>query len=297
MVVGARGSFDAVERYIAAKLAEQDPLSARSINMTVTLLGAILESAVERDLIARNPARGKKRRVREHATRRTYLDTAEQISALLDAARDLDARARPDRSHVRRRAMIATLTFAGLRIGEMCALRWRDVDLASGWLSVGEAKTDGGIRRVRIRGALRDELVAIRALAGDDPDAYVFATSTGRRPGRDNVRNRVLAPAVKLASSRLVERGFAPLPDGLTPHALRRTFASVLYALGEDPGVVMDEMGHSDPALALRIYRQAMRREADEKERLRALVEGSDWAKIGQRADSEAAEPSDRAVA
>jgi integrase len=58
----------------------------------------------------------------------------------------------------------------------------------------------------------------------------------------------------------------------MTPHSLRRTFCSLLYALGEDPGTVMDEMGHTDPALALRVYRQAMRRGKDEKAALRALV-------------------------
>jgi hypothetical protein len=35
----------------------------------------------------------------------------------------------------------------------------------------------------------------------------------------------------------------------------------------------MDEMGHADPALALRIYRQAMRRDEVEISRLRATVE------------------------
>ena len=55
---------------------------------------------------------------------------------------------------------------------------------------------------------------------------------------------------------------------------MRRTFASILYAIGEDPGVVMDEMGHTDPALALRVYRQAMRRGEDEKASLQLLVEG-----------------------
>ncbi|HEY2632137.1 MAG TPA: tyrosine-type recombinase/integrase [Solirubrobacteraceae bacterium] len=80
--------------------------------MTVILLGAILEGAVERELIAHNPARGKGKRVRERAPRRTYLD----------------------RRHIERKAMMATLVFAGLRIGELCALRWRDVDLEAGWL-------------------------------------------------------------------------------------------------------------------------------------------------------------------
>ena len=44
------------------------------------------------------------------------------------------------------------------------------------------------------------------------------------------------------------------------------------------PGVVMDEMGHTDPALALRVYRQSMRRGEDEKAALRALVEGGETA-------------------
>jgi integrase len=86
----------------------------------------------------------------------------------------------------------------------------------------------------------------------------------------------VLAPAVKLASVRLIEHGRTPLSERITPHSLRRTFASVLYALGEDPGIVMDEMGHTDPALALRVYRQTMRRGEDEKRRLRTLVDGGD---------------------
>jgi hypothetical protein len=38
----------------------------------------------------------------------------------------------------------------------------------------------------------------------------------------------------------------------------------------------MDEMGHTDPALAPRVYRQAMRRGEDEKAQLRALVEGAE---------------------
>ena len=43
-------------------------------------------------------------------------------------------------------------------------------------------------------------------------------------------------------------------------------------------------MGHTDPAFALRVYRQAMRRGDDEKAQLRALVEGDQMAFIGIRA-------------
>ncbi len=284
-------TYKTVEDWITRKLAEDKPLSARSINMALTLLAAILEGAVERELIARNPAKGKSRRAREREPKRSYLDTAQQVEALLVAAGEMDTNARDDRRHVQRRAMLATFIFGGLRISELSALRWRDVDLAGGWLQVQDSKTDAGRRKVKIRAGLRDELLAVKMRHDGmvDQEAFVFGTSTGGLFTATNIRKRVLAPAVELASATLVKHGFAPLPDGLTPHSLRRTFASVLYAIGEDPGIVMDEMGHTDPALALRVYRQSMRRDDGEKARLRALIEGGadvpvELAVIGRRA-------------
>jgi integrase len=149
-------------------------------------------------------------------------------------------------------------------------------------LTVGQAKTDAGRRKIKIRGALRDELVALKARGAASPAGYVFATSTGQRFGSENFRNRVLAAAVKRANETLSERDEAPLPR-LTLHSLRRTFASLLYALGEPPTVVMAEMGHTTPALALNrnLYAQVMRRGEDEKAALAAPVEGSNgpmWA-------------------
>src|SRR5271154_1855103 len=259
-----------IERYIAVKLAEDDPLSARSINMTVILLGAILERAVRHELIGRNPAKGC--RAKERAPARSYLETAGQIRVLLDAAGELDADAARDRRHVKRRAMIATLVFAGLRIGEMLSLDLDSIDLADGWLDTA-SKTDAGERKVKIRGALHDELASVKADAVTG-QRLAFPTRTGRQMSPENFRSRVLAAAIKRANENLAAAGLPPLPGKITPHSLRRTFCSLLYALGEDPGTVMDEMGHTDPALALRVYRQAMRRGEGEKAQLRALVEG-----------------------
>jgi integrase len=276
-----------VDRYRAAKLRAGE-LSPRSINMTLTLLAAILETAVDYGLLAANTAKGRKRRARETRPRRSYLDTAEQIAALLDAAGELDSRAAVGHRHIRRRAMLATLTFAGLRLGELLALRWRDADLAAGRLRITDAKTAAGVRDVRLRPALRDELAALKANGNPRPDELVFATTTRKAVGASNLRRRVLAPAIKLANERLTKAGAAPLPAGLTPHSLRRTFASVLYALGETPPVVMAEMGHTTPHLALAIYAQVMSRDAGQVEELRALVNGTDWAPAGHPGDSEA---------
>jgi integrase len=51
-----------------------------------------------------------------------------------------------------------------------------------------------------------------------------------------NVRNRVLAKAAERANEELHQAAATPLPDGLTPHRRRHTFASLLVALGTDPG-------------------------------------------------------------
>ena len=257
------------------------PLSNSTINRTIGLLAQILDVAVEYELIGSNPARGKRRRLAQERPRRAYLDSASQVAALLDAAGELDAEARADRQHVPRRPMIATLVFAGLRIGELLELRWRDVDLATGWLWVREAKTEAGRRKVKLRPALRDGLIAHKTTTRHArAEDFVFGTATGARQSPSNVRGRVLARAIERADARLAERDEAPLPQ-LTPHALRRSFASILYAIGEPPPVVMAEMGHTDPALALAIYAQSMRRDEGENERLEALVSGLDWAQLG----------------
>lgn len=81
----------------------------------------------------------------------------------------------------------------------------------------------------------------------------------------------------------LSERDSEPLQPRLTPHSLRRTFASLLFAVGEHPPYVMAQMGHTSPNLTLAVYAREMDRRDGEPERLKALVEGRDWAASGQQ--------------
>jgi integrase len=136
-----------------------------------------------------------------------------------------------------------------------------------------------------------DELLAVKASAPDTrAEAFVFATSQGKPTNASAIRSRVLARAIEQANKTLEKAGSPPLPDRLTPHSLRRTFASLLYALGENPAVVMAEMGHTDPVLALAIYAQAMRRDTGEVARLRALVEGAELPPLGTSAQTNASQ-------
>jgi integrase/recombinase XerC len=283
-----------VDRYRAAKVRERDLLTAAkaageqtdrrrlansTINRTIGLSAQILDVAVEYGHL---PARAKRRKLKAARPQRPYLDSASQIVALLDAAAELDCESRADRQHVHRRAQLATLIFAGLRISEFVALRWRDVDLAGGWLTVGQSKTDAGRRKVKIRPVLRDALAELRAGIDPAPNALVFGTTAGKSQNPSNVRTRVVAKAVKRANERLQEAGEAPLP-ALAPHGLRRSFASLLYGIGEAPTVVMQEMGHTDPALALAIYAHAMRRDDGENERLAGARGGRRDARFGHQ--------------
>jgi integrase len=59
---------------------------------------------------------------------------------------------------VYRRALLATFVFADLRIGELIDLRWRDVDLAGGRITVRAAKTDAGVRTIDLTSWRRTRL-------------------------------------------------------------------------------------------------------------------------------------------
>jgi integrase len=96
---------------------------------------------VEYGHIDRNPAIGKRRRLKVSNPEKPYLDQAAQIATLLDAAGELDREAPEDCQHVPRRAILPTLVFGGQRISELLELRWRHVHLAAGRIRIGDAKT------------------------------------------------------------------------------------------------------------------------------------------------------------
>jgi integrase len=249
------------------------PLSASTINKTIDVLQMALSQAVEYGHIPSNPAAGKRRRLKPPARRPVHIDSVEQIRALLDAAHELDSE--PVRRIPDRRAMLTTLVLAGPRAHELCQLRWRDVDLANGRIHIGRSKTQAGLREIPLLPLLRDELAGHKAKATNaSPDYFVFPTDAGTMRDKDNLRNRVLAPVIGRADKLLAKRDQPPLPTGLTPHKLRHTYASVLVALGEDPASVMAALGHTDPKFTLRVYTHLMRRDAAERARLKALVNG-----------------------
>ena len=186
-------------------------LSCESINKTLVLLANILDTAVEHGLLASNPARGKRQRLKVARPTRRFLE-ADELAELLAVAGELDRSARSDQ-RTGRRPMIAVMAKSGLRVGEVCALRWRSVDTARQRLVIQQAKTVACVREVDLSLDLVEELNTWRAERKPaSVDEFVFATDSGRPRDKDSVRERVLVPVVNRANEVRAERGIARLP-------------------------------------------------------------------------------------
>ncbi len=263
-----------VERYATAKRSasvREGGLGATSVNKTLSTLEAILANAVRYRIVDRNVVDGY--RVPGAKYRAEILDRASQVEALLDAAGEKDRTGRLRVGHGR--ALLAVLVFGGLRIGEALALRWRDIDLASGVLRVRDGKTENARRTVDLLPPLRDELASLKARRSGARDELVFCTAKGKQDSASNVRNRILAPAVERANEILDAAEDELIPTDLTLHGLRHTMISVLLAVGKEAGYVADTVGHADAGFTYSRYRKRVRREGGELDRLRVLFLGS----------------------
>jgi integrase len=106
-------------------------------------------------------------------------------------------------------------------------------------------------------------------------EALLFPTANGTQRDRNNIRNRVLNPAVRRAEELLRERrsddSFPTKELGgvrvthVPSHAGRRTAITWWAEAGYDERDVMMWVGHEDPALTLRLYRQARNRPRDRR--------------------------------
>jgi integrase len=121
-----------------------------------------------------------------------------------------------------------------------------------------------------LRGHLAGVPAELRERRG--PALPIFPTGTGGHHSDSNVRNRLLAGAVKRANEKRAAEGKMLLPERVTPHTLRRTFASLALAAGRDPRWVMAQLGHTDARFTLNVYAQVRQRQRVDKELIWRLM-------------------------
>jgi integrase len=274
----AQITVEEVDRYKAAKLRE-GKLGPATINKTLVRLAQILDEAVEYGHLDRNVARGRKRRVKAPRPQRSWVEP-EQLMSLIEAC---------DPWH---RPLIATLAGAGLRIGEACALTWGDVNIATGTLTVRRSKTDAGAgRRVDLPMGLVQELAEWKARSPakrpDDPAFITRARNGQHGPQTKDNTGRRLKGAIKRANEALAKLDIEPIAANVSPHSLRRTFASLRAALRDDPVYIAEQGGWEDPRFALSVYaKAAKRRERLSGNYLAEFDRALDWARMGTSVDS-----------
>lgn len=156
----------------------------------------------------------------------------------------------------RDRIQVYLLTFTGARVGELRNLRWRDVSFEEGTLSL-HGKGDKW-RVVYIhprlmpelrRWKLRQDALAERrpdlAEARSNPDTdFVLVSEKGKQLSPQAIYKQLKRRAAK-AGLYVLEPKHREMRSEVTPHVMRRTFASILLNEGEHLDAVADVLGHS----------------------------------------------------
>jgi integrase len=212
------------EEFLAARLGNVSPATA---NKDLRTLKASFGRAVKRRYLRENPFRDVKQ-VREPEKEIRVL-TGDEVSRLMGAC--------PSGAW---RAFIGLAVTTGMRVGELTALRWRDVDLEQRLVQV--RNTEHHLTKSRRHRTLALMPEAYALLAGvPQRGETVFTTSVGT-PWGDNVRSEF---------RRIVKRA------GIvwcTLHDLRRTFVSQLAMAGVNAAVVQKLAGHCQISTTIKHY-------------------------------------------
>ena len=236
-------------------------LSARSVQLSVAVLKAACSWAVENGLLGRNPVAGVRRPRAASTVMRAW--TVEEARQFLESTRD-------DRLAF---AWSLLLT-RGLRRGELCGLRWEDVDLTGSVVRInrtrivvdGKAidsvpKTAAGRRSIPLDPSLVTILRAHKATQSREKLASGGAYDDGGYLLADELGEPYYPDSLSTWFDRKVKSLGLPR---IRLHDTRHTAASLMLASGVPVNVVSEMLGHSSAATTLAIYAHVMPGQAAE---------------------------------
>jgi len=224
-------------------------LDPATISNVLNPLQTFFRRAEDRGLLAHNPALRIDLPV-GGASRPRRIASPGEATALIAALPERD------------RPLWATAFYAGLRRGELQALRWSDVDLGASLIRVERSwdqyegpiqpKSASSCRTVPLLALLRDHLDEHKLRIEHHRDQLVFGR-TGAHP--------FAAMTISKRSRKAWEAvGLEPI----TLHDCRHTFASLLIDAGANPKAVQTFMGHSKIQTTFDIYGHLMPGSRDE---------------------------------
>lgn len=222
-----------IEAYLASKLGGK--LGNRTVGYHLGVIKMLLKKAVMWNFAHKNVAEYVKRpkAVKKDIT----ILSAEEVERLLRAATG------------QTRLVTLTGVLAGVRAGEICALRWSDVDLVTGVISIKQNYVRGRIETPKSRASIREIIIPpalVDALAKHKDTAtgeLVFPNGAGKPMDWNNFLHYSWAPLLKAA--RVPKVKF---------HSLRHNYVSVMLAAGEGLPFIQRQVGHSNLSVTLDVY-------------------------------------------
>jgi integrase len=223
----AKVSQVTVERIEAFKGARRhEEVKSATINRDLFLLRWCLKQATRQRFIGKNPFDNVDFLEERKERRQPKILTLDEELRLLAACNPL------------LRALCVLLIETGLRIGrEALVLKWPELDLEQGTVSVGQTKTLAGRRMIPLSDFCKQELLNWRDFTGPEYSPFVFPAPTDSAVHLSGVR-RSWKTALKTAGI-----DFFPI------YNLRATFASRLSAAGVPDVFVSQLMGHAGSLL------------------------------------------------
>lgn len=253
-------------------------LSPRTVSNALNPIQAFYRWEINRDELTYNPS-ARIDLPNGHSRRPTRIASAAEAAALLAAL------------PVEDRAVWATALYAGLRRGELQALRVRDIDIAGnliaverGWDQVEgviEPKSRAGSRSVPLLAILRGHLVGRLDRCGRTGEDLAFGRTAAEAFYASTVDGRAKR-AWKAANEReqsAAERDEreAGLLRPITMHHCRHTFASLLIDSGANPKAIQEFMGHSKIQTTFDVYGHLLPGSRDEvRKRMDAYLQQGD---------------------
>jgi integrase len=250
-----------------------------------TILKACLASAVKKKLRADNPVADAEKPAGETAANEVILDE-EQLGRLVKGFEGQTLY-----------PIVATAAFTGMRRNEMLALRWTDIDLDAGEITVSRnvedtkkfgrriisPKSKRGFRTFQIEASLvkllrKEKDRALRIVAGI-PDGVEVDLSLIRLPDDALVFPAIGTDLTAIRSPDSVTTSFIDHArrlgfDGVSIHDLRASHETALLDKGVPVHVVAKRCGH-DPATLLRAYaRRTKKADAAAANAIGTLMEG-----------------------
>jgi integrase len=235
-------------------------LAPGTVSNTLNPVQAFYRRAIDRGQLAHNPAE----RIDLPAPgngRPTRIASPAEASALLTALPEFD------------RALWATAFYAGLRRGELMALRCLDVDLGRSLIRV-ERSWDQEEGAIDPKSESSRRTVPLLALLRDFLDEHKLRTQRG---GDGLVFGRTAADpfAPMTIGKRATKAWEAAELEPITLHECRHTFASLLIDSGANPKAIQTFMGHSKIQMTFDTYGHLMPGSHDEvRERMDAYLAG-----------------------